>query len=166
MRIAISVDQNKGLASMVSPHFGRCPYYVLADVEDQIIRRVTCTANPFFRDHRPGQVPAFIKEQGADVIITGGMGRRAIASFEHSDIEPVTGASGPVAHALEEYLDGRIDGAQPCRESTAHGRHRRQSHVHEAYEEDEVGRLREEADALEQEILEVQTRIERLKPNR
>jgi predicted Fe-Mo cluster-binding NifX family protein len=123
MRIAVSADQNKGLESIVSPHFGRCPYYVLADVEGRIIRRVTSTANPFYQNHQPGQVPAFIKGQGADVIITGGMGRRALASFEHSDIEPVTGAVGSVAYALEEYLAGRLGGAQPCRESTVHPRH-------------------------------------------
>jgi predicted Fe-Mo cluster-binding NifX family protein len=167
MRIAFSVDQDQGLESIVSPHFGRCPYYVLADVEERTVKRVTSTANPFFENHQPGQVPAFIKGQGADVIITGGMGRRAIASFEHSGVEPVTGAFGSVAHALQEYLAGRLGGAQPCRESVAHlHRHRGQPPGHEAYEKDEVGRLREEAEALGHEILEVQARIDRLKPGR
>ena len=89
MRIAVSVDEDKGLESVVSHHFGRCPYYVLADVEDREIREVRTVANPFFQQHQPGQVPGFIHEQGADVIITGGMGRRAITlysgRFFHSD---------------------------------------------------------------------------------
>jgi predicted Fe-Mo cluster-binding NifX family protein len=124
MRIAVSVDQNEGLESFVSPHFGRCPYYVLVDVEGRIIKHVTSAVNPFYQDHRPGQVPAFVKEQGADVIITGGMGRRAIAAFDNSDIEPVTGAFGSVARVLEEYLAGRLGGSQPCRESTTHRQYR------------------------------------------
>ena len=34
MRIAVSADEDSGLDSAVSHHFGRCPYYVLADLEE------------------------------------------------------------------------------------------------------------------------------------
>ena len=33
MRVSVSADDNKGLDSVVSPHFGRCPYFVLVDIE-------------------------------------------------------------------------------------------------------------------------------------
>ena len=40
MRIAISADNNNGLDSIVSPHFGRCPYFVLVDMDEQAVKTV------------------------------------------------------------------------------------------------------------------------------
>jgi predicted Fe-Mo cluster-binding NifX family protein len=170
MRIAVSVDEDKGLESVVSHHFGRCPYYVLADVEDREIKKVTAVANPFYQQHQPGQVPGFIHEQGVDVMITGGMGRRAITFFQQYNIEPVTGAFGTVAQVVENYLNGGLEGAAPCRESVEHAHHDHGHHQAGSpssdYEKDEAGRLQEEAEALTKKIAEVQARIERLKSER
>lgn len=168
MRIAVSVDQDQGLTSVVSHHFGRCPYYLLADIEGKNVKEVTIVANPFFEQHQPGQVPGFINEQGANVIITGGMGRRAITFFEQFNIEPVTGAFGTVGQVLQNYLNGGIRGAQACRESMAHA-HSDHHHHNEAplhggtYEKDEVGRLQEETEALAKKIAGAQERIKELK---
>ncbi len=121
MRIAISADNDWGLESVVSPHFGRCPYFVLADLEGQEVKGVQTIANPFYGNHQPGQVPAFIHQQGANVMLTGGMGARAVAFFQQYGIEPVTGACGTVRTALEQYLRGELRGAAPCAESVRHG---------------------------------------------
>lgn len=40
MRFAISTDDNKGLESSVSQHFGRCPYFVLVDLENEAVEEV------------------------------------------------------------------------------------------------------------------------------
>ena len=154
MRIAISADDNNGLESVVSPHFGRCPYYVLVDVEGQEVKAVQSVGNPYHSQHAPGQVPGFINRQGVNVMVTGGMGRRAIVFFEQYGIEAVTGASGTVRHALESYLGGQLRGVQPCRESI--------EHAHEGYEQDEVGRLREESEMLRSQLDEVTARLDKL----
>ena len=160
MRVAISADDNKGLDSVVSPHFGRCPYYVLVDLEDREVRQVGAVENPYYGYHQPGQVPGFIERQGADVMLAGGMGRRAIALFQQCGIEAVTGASGTVRHALEQYLGGVLQGAAPCRESVAHG-HEEAAGGSE-YEEDETGRLREEIEMLQRQLNEAMERLDRL----
>jgi predicted Fe-Mo cluster-binding NifX family protein len=129
LRIAFSSEENRGLDSAVSHHFGRCPYYVLVDVEEGKPGTVMAVENPFYGDHQPGQVPRFIRSQEADVIIAGGMGRRAVAIFESENIEPITGAQGTVAEAMEAYLAGRLDGAAPCHESVAHA-HEHHHHGH------------------------------------
>jgi len=121
MRIAISAEDKSGLESVVSPHFGRCPYYILVDVEGQEIKDVQAVDNPYYGQHSPGMVPGFIHSQGVDVMLAGRMGRRAIGFFEQYGIEAVTGASGTVRHALERYLGGELRGVQPCRESIEHG---------------------------------------------
>lgn len=158
MRIAISADNNNGLDSVVSPHFGRCPHFVLVDVDGQEIKTVRAVDNPYYGNHRPGQVPAFINGHDVDVMLTGGMGRRAITFFEQFGIQPVTGAGGTVRQSLERYLGGALQEAAPCRESIAH------AHEHDdgAYEKDELGRLREEAEMLRQQLDEATARLDKL----
>jgi predicted Fe-Mo cluster-binding NifX family protein len=121
MRIAISTEDKNGLDSSISHHFGRCPYYVLVDMEGVSITEVKAVVNPYFHQQKPGMVPEFIKEQGVDVMISGGMGRRAIDFFDQFGIEVATGAVGNVRVTLELYLDGKLQGASPCRESIEHG---------------------------------------------
>lgn len=161
MRVAISADNGNGLDSVVSPHFGRCPYFVLVDLEGQEVKAVQSISNPYYGNHQPGQVPGFIHSQGANVMLTGGMGRRAIMFFQQYGVEVATGASGTVRHALEQYLGGALQGAAPCRESVTHA-HEDTSQDDGAYEKDEVGRLREEVEALQQQLGEVAARLERL----
>jgi predicted Fe-Mo cluster-binding NifX family protein len=48
MRVAISVDNGKGLDSVVSPHFGRCPYYILIDLDGQEVSQVSAVKNPYY----------------------------------------------------------------------------------------------------------------------
>ncbi|MGD1997137.1 MAG: NifB/NifX family molybdenum-iron cluster-binding protein [Anaerolineae bacterium] len=161
MRVAISADDSSGLDSVVSPHFGRCPYYVLVDLDGRQVSQVSAVENPYYGRHQPGQVPGFIQSQGADVMLAGGMGRRAIGFFQQYGIQAVTGATGSVRHALEQYLGGTLQGAEPCRESVEHA-HQAFSTEGE-YEEDEVGRLREEIDMLQRQLDEAMECLDRLK---
>ncbi|MFO7918535.1 MAG: NifB/NifX family molybdenum-iron cluster-binding protein [Anaerolineae bacterium] len=158
MRIAVSADDKNGLNSTISPHFGRCPYFIIVDVEDHDVEQVLQVENPYYGDHRPGQVPKFIEEQGADVMLTGGMGARAMQFFSQYGIEPVTGAMGTVRISLEQYLGGELTGAAPCATS--------QTHEHESepaegeYEKDKVERLKEEAESLQEQLEQTLRRLE------
>lgn len=128
MRIALSTDDDRGLDAVLSHHFGRCPYYTFVDVEGQEVREVKSVPNPFYREHgQPGQVPDFIHNQGAQVIIAGGMGSRAVNFFQQFGIEPITGASGKVKDVIEAYVDGQLGGAEPCAESQSHAERGRSS---------------------------------------
>jgi predicted Fe-Mo cluster-binding NifX family protein len=53
---------------------------------------------------------------GVDVIIAGGMGRRAQDLFAESSIEVVLGAGGGDARAVaESYIEGTLaQGSNPC----------------------------------------------------
>jgi predicted Fe-Mo cluster-binding NifX family protein len=123
MRVAVSSENNQGLESIVSPHFGRCPYFILIDLNGEEVSAVQAIENPFFGQHQPGQVPGFIQSQGVDVMLTGGMGRRAIGFFQQFNIKPVTGAQGTIDFALKQYLAGALQEAEPCAESEEHHRH-------------------------------------------
>ena len=130
MRIAVSAETNQGLESLVAHHFGRCPFFALVEVENEKIQSVSLIENPFFAAHEPGQVPGFIKEQNADVMLSGGMGGRAIQFFGQFGIEPATGASGTVENAVNCFLEGKIEGASSCAESEAHGHGHDHDHNH------------------------------------
>jgi predicted Fe-Mo cluster-binding NifX family protein len=121
MRIAISSSENKGLDSAIGAHFGRCAYFVLVDVEESEVQAVQTIDNPYYRQHQPGQVPGFIRTLAADVMLSGGMGGRAVTFFEQYGIQPVTGAAGTVRQSVERYLSGELTGTAPCAESVEHG---------------------------------------------
>jgi len=121
MRIAVSADENKGLESAVGAHFGRCPFFVLVDVEENKVAAVQTIENPYYSAHQPGQVPGFIHTQEADVMLSGGMGGRAVAFFQQYGVEPVTGAAGTVQQSIDRYLSGELTGTAPCAESIEHG---------------------------------------------
>jgi predicted Fe-Mo cluster-binding NifX family protein len=161
IRIAVSADNDNGLDSVVSPHFGRCPFFTLVDLEGQEVQTVEVIQNPYYGQHRPGQVPAFIHSQGVNVMLTGGMGGRAIQFFGEYGIEAATGAAGTVHMALERYLGGELKGAAPCRESADHGHG--ESASGDAYEKDEVGRLREETEMLKAQLDQAMARLNKMK---
>ncbi len=165
MRIAVSADNKNGLDSVVSPHFGRCPHFVLVDLEGRDVRQVRAVDNPYYGNHQPGQVPAFIHSLEANVMLTGGMGGRAITFFQQFGIEGVTGAYGTVRQSVERYLGGGLKGAAPCKESQEHGHGdiiSPEDLAKSQYEQDELGRLKEEAEMLRRQLEEVAGRLGRL----
>ena len=108
-RIAVAAEDDGGLQANVSAHFGRCPYYTMVEVEGKEITLSYRVENPFQNSHgSEGEVPNFIRSQGADVIIAGGMGQRAIGFFNEFGIETVTDATGKVKDVVEAYLQGNL----------------------------------------------------------
>lgn len=112
--IAIAAEDNRGLAGEVSAHFGRCPAYVMAQVAGGRIEGAEVVQNPYYEGHQPGVMPYFISQLGANVILAGGMGPRAVALFHGFGIEVATGAVGNVRKVLEAYLRGEVSGIVPC----------------------------------------------------
>ena len=113
-RIAVACEDNQDLDGRISQHFGRCPYYLIVDVEGDEIVKTDTIANPYYTQHTPGMVPKFIQEQGAHVLISGGIGPRAIDMFASLGIEVVSGAAGNAGDILRAYLKGEVSGAEGC----------------------------------------------------
>ncbi|MBW2077739.1 MAG: NifB/NifX family molybdenum-iron cluster-binding protein [Deltaproteobacteria bacterium] len=115
MKIAFAFE-DKGIESSLGYHFGRCRYYVFVEIKNGDIKEVETKENPFFNNHEPGLVPQFIAREGADVVIAGGMGPRAIEWFEKLKVRPIAGASGDIKHILDDYLLGKLTDVKPCNE--------------------------------------------------
>jgi predicted Fe-Mo cluster-binding NifX family protein len=78
---------------------------MIFDVENNKILGSKSIPNP---GHRPGFLPNFLNEQGANVIMSGGMGGGAVDIFNELNIEVITGASGDAKTAAEMYLAGKL----------------------------------------------------------
>lgn len=113
--IVLAADDNRGLAGEMAQHFGRCPFYVVTRVNgERQVESAEVRENPHAQHHEPGQIPRFIHSLGADVIISSGMGHKAISWFEQLGVEAVTGSRGQVGATLQAYLNGEIHGAAGC----------------------------------------------------
>ncbi|NOZ87193.1 MAG: P-loop NTPase [Deltaproteobacteria bacterium] len=121
MKVAIACADSRGLDAEVSAHFGRCPYYTVASVENGEVVGHEVAENPYYNGHEPGVVPEFIKNLGVDAILAGGMGPRAIQLFESFGIDAATGAAGIAGKVLEAYLSGELTGVVPCDHDHEHG---------------------------------------------
>lgn len=110
LKIAIPVT-----GGVLSSHFGHCAQFVLFDVdlEGKTVHGKQALTPP---PHEPGTFPRWLHEQGAKVIIAGGMGSRAQSLFEQNEIQVVVGAaSGDPDVIVRDFLEGRLaTGANIC----------------------------------------------------
>lgn len=104
MKIAISTD-----AGFVSAHFGRCPIFTIAEIEEGKVLKIEEINNP---GHQPAFLPNFLAEKGAKYIICGGMGRRAQDLFAEKEIIPIVGVTGKVSEVIEKFTQGKLEAGE------------------------------------------------------
>ncbi len=89
-------------------HFGHCAQFALIDADPaagKVIRREDVEAPP----HQPGLLPAWLAERGVQVVIAGGMGRRALGLFADRGIKVVVGVPADNPEKLvADYIAGTL----------------------------------------------------------
>ncbi|MFC2139043.1 NifB/NifX family molybdenum-iron cluster-binding protein [Bacteroidota bacterium] len=115
--IAVAVESVPNGETRVSEHFGRCTsFYIYALDNDNKIIKQEDHPNQIGGQHSSAcQLPPYVKELNADVVIAGGMGMKAISQFNNFGIEVVTAPGLVPQEALELYLSGKIAGYDPCK---------------------------------------------------
>jgi len=104
MRIAIPLADGR-----LCMHFGHCEQFALVET-DAAGKAVTGTRLLTPPPHEPGVLPRWLHEQGADVIIAGGMGQRAQGLFAQNGIQVVVGApAGSPEEVASAYLAGTLE---------------------------------------------------------
>lgn len=154
MKICFTSDEQNGLESVLSYHFGHCPYYVMVDMEENEVKSVESIPNTMAEGHNPGDLPSYMKAQGVDVIITGGMGPKAQQYFEDYGIKAVTGAYGKVKDVLEEFLQSKITVKEESTEATKVEEHRDG--------ESEIDRIKKENVDLRRQIADLKSRLAKI----
>ena len=103
MRIAIPLADGR-----LALHFGHCEQFALVDV-DEATRQHRGTAILSSPPHEPGLLPRWLHEQGAEVILAGGMGQRAQQLFAEKGIRVVYGVPSDTPESVvKAFLDGTI----------------------------------------------------------
>ncbi|MDD2579482.1 MAG: dinitrogenase iron-molybdenum cofactor [Clostridia bacterium] len=100
-RIAIATQ-----GKHVSPHFGHCDGFTLADIEQGTVRNRSFLPSP---PHQPGLLPVLLSEHNVNTVIAGGMGSGAIELFRERDISVMTGVKDSVENTLAAYAEGRLE---------------------------------------------------------
>ena len=106
--ICIPTLDQRGLLSDISMHFGKTPYFTFVKLDDGEIKDVDVVES--FGKHKGGsQTPAeIILNTGADILICGNLGPKAVYMLRDSEIEVFSGASGTVKEILREWRNGKL----------------------------------------------------------
>jgi len=101
--IAIPLAEGK-----LAMHFGHCQEFALIEVDTEkkeILSKKSVPAPA----HQPGLLPPWLAEQGANMIIAGGMGSRAQNLFAEKNIEVLVGAPAETPeNIVKAYLEGAL----------------------------------------------------------
>ena len=82
MKIAVPTSEGK-----LAAHFGHCSEFVFVEVDGNgaVVGSQALTPPA----HAPGVLPTWLRENGADLVIAGGMGRRAQGLFADAGIQVI-----------------------------------------------------------------------------
>lgn len=110
MKLAVPVADG-----MLAMHFGHCRQFILLDCDDTE-KKVLHTKALTPPAHQPGVLPAWLHEQGVDVVLAGGMGRRAQNLFSENGIRVVTGVpAGEPEDLAVAFMRGTLStGSNVC----------------------------------------------------
>ncbi len=101
MKIAIPTAEGR-----LCRHFGHCQRFAIITVEDDGSMSSEELEPP---PHEPGALPRWLKSQGVDAVIAGGMGRRAQMFFEQFGIRVIVGAEpDDPAKIARAFVDGTL----------------------------------------------------------
>ncbi len=100
MKVAVATERGR-----VAPHFGHCPQYTIAEIQQGNVVEREVIDNP---GHQPGFLPGYLAQKGVDLVVAGGMGQRARDLFQQQGIATVVGVEGAVEAALGRCAAGDL----------------------------------------------------------
>lgn len=106
MKIAIPVETQDGLNSVVALHFGHAPYYAFVNDDTK-----ECVVIPNGSSHNGGEKlpPEWLHDQDVDALVCGGLGARAIGLCTQLGIVVYLGAEPTVRDTLNSLKSGALE---------------------------------------------------------
>lgn len=124
MEIMIIVVASSG--GMVSQHFGHSEGFELYEVEDSSAKTSRYIASP---GHGKASLPGLLIKEGAQVLLTGGLGEGAMARLAEGGISVITGVAGRTDEAVRRYLSGDLVSS----DTLCKGHDHTHEHAHESH---------------------------------
>ncbi len=173
MKVAVSaVDAS--LDSEVDPRFGRCQYFVIVDLETLQFEAVANSSSA--ASGGAGIAAAqMIAGKGVKAVLTGNCGPNAYQVLSSSGIEVVTGVSGKIRDAIQDYKRGKHQassqpnvlphfgtGSMPGRGWVARGSRTTGSTLNPESLQQELSALKAQSQLLAKQLEEIQARVKTL----
>ena len=134
MNIRIAIPTSAG---RLHGHFGGAKEFTLVDADQNfgvVIDRRVVPAPP----HQPGLFPRWLREQGVQVVLAGGIGHRALDLFaEHGITVRAAQPNALVEVATAAYLTGLLTQTP---EGCTHHEHDEHHHHHHGHDHHEPGK--------------------------
>ncbi len=102
MKIAVTYDPTNG---EIFQHFGLTEYFKVYDVEGDKVESNVYSTNGL----QHGALGGVLTEIEADVLICGGIGGGAQTALEQNGIRLFGGCTGSADHAVEDFLQNRLN---------------------------------------------------------
>lgn len=106
MKIAIT-STGPTLDSTVEARFGRCPYFLIVDADTMAFEALP-NPNISLGGGAGPQSAQLMYEKGVTTVLTGNCGPNALQTFGAVNIDVITGVSGNVRTAVEQFKSGQI----------------------------------------------------------
>ena len=109
MKIAIS-STGKGLDSEVDARFGRCPYFVIAEIENKKIKSVESIENTAAAQFGGAGITSaqLVANEKVNAVITQNMGPRAFGVLQQLGVDVYKG-SGKIKDVVQKFLEGKLE---------------------------------------------------------
>ena len=109
VKIAVSSTE-KHFNGKVSDVFARCPYFVIAEIENQEIKKFEAIKNESENQMGGAGISAaqLMAEKNVNTVITKNMGPRALDVLKQFNIAIYYG-DGAIKEVLREFIDGKLE---------------------------------------------------------
>ncbi len=114
MKIAVSAS-GKDLDAPINQRFGRCDYFLIID-SDTMETQSFPNENGAQSSGAGIQAASFVISKGAQAVITGNCGPKAMDVFASENIAVYTGQAGTVRQAVEAFKNGRLAASSPSKQ--------------------------------------------------
>jgi predicted Fe-Mo cluster-binding NifX family protein len=115
MKLGITLEDERGLESGVSAHFGQCTHFLIADIENGQLSNAKVVENGAVHGGGGCLAVGEILKYKVTHVIAGGMGMNAQNKFAAAGVK-VYGYSGRARDAVNDMLKNNIGGLDACKE--------------------------------------------------
>lgn len=95
------------LEAQVDPRFGRCPYFVIVDIDTMKFEAIPNTSATAMASAGI-QAAQTLVQRGVQAIITGNVGPNAYQALSPAGVRIVVGVSGTVRDVVEKFKSGQL----------------------------------------------------------
>ncbi|PIV01522.1 hypothetical protein COS55_01630 [Candidatus Shapirobacteria bacterium CG03_land_8_20_14_0_80_40_19] len=109
MKIAIS-STGKDLNSLVAEVFGRCPYFLIVEIDDKKVKGFEAIENTSVNQTSGAgiSVAQMVAERNVSAVVTGTVGPRALDVLKQFNIQIYKGA-GLISEITQKFIEEKLE---------------------------------------------------------